>query len=141
MKYLRIAILLASVIAATAACAKSPKAELTNFKYRTDQEAPGRIVRLSIVGTIINKTANNLTASVCVRWYDAKGVEIHRNFSDEVKLKPRQSDSVTYTGYQRAEDWARTVLLKAFVSHPVFCDSPGEAISPVVELKVKNTTQ
>lgn len=120
--------------------AQNPKAALENFKYRTD-DAYGR-VRVSVVGTVTNKSNSQLEASICWRGYDNEGFEVERDATGKVILAPGQSDSATRTTASVSRnDWSRVVLLKAYVARFGCSDSPAEALSPIVQVKTANPTQ
>ena len=134
MKCLCMAILFACVTA-TAANAREAKADLVDFKYRADQQEDFARKRIRIVGSIINKSATEFEAAICLRLYDADGFEVHHGQTPYVKLSTGQSDTATATTYLTPKEWAEVVSLKAYVARHGCVNSPSQALSPVVEMK------
>ena len=113
----------------------SEQAKLLNFKYKpydvTDQ-------KLVFVGQVVNNSQTRWKASICVRLYDADGFEIENAGGGKVNLGPGQSDDSNGDTRLEPKLWAQVVSIKAYVATYGCADSPGEAISPVIELKTQN---
>jgi hypothetical protein len=116
--------------------ARGTTADLVDFKYRLDEGKHGGMT-LRMVGTVVNKTSAECEGSIVLRLYDTDGFELHDQMSGKVRLTSRESDAATGDGRIDAEEWARITSLKVYVAEFGTADSPGEAISPVYEMRTQ----
>jgi hypothetical protein len=115
----------------------SEQAKLLNFRYKP-YDVLGTKLKVAFVGQVVNNSHTRWKASICVRLYDADGFEIEKAIGGQVNLGPGQSDASNGDTQLEPKLWAQVVSIKAYVATYGCSDSPGEAISPVIELKTQN---
>jgi hypothetical protein len=116
----------------------SEQAILLNFKYKPYDVLGTTDLKVAFVGQVVNNSHTRWKASICVRLYDADGFEIEKTSGGAVNLGPGQSDASNGDMRLQSKLWVQVVSIKAYVASYGCADSPGEAISPVIELKTQN---
>lgn len=108
---------------------------LTDFKIRPGNLTYASMMQIDFVGRISNKANMRVKAKLCVRLYDANGFEIEKGSGGEVNLGLGQSDASNGNVKIESRLWSQVTSIKAYAAKFGCADSPGEALSQIVEIK------